>query len=79
MKPTAHTNSIHTIDELCLAVSSKLFNEMDYLHSYNDMLYSELAKETENGRLFKLLSKLGFINERPEYDILTSIQILREL
>ncbi len=32
------------------------------------MLEGELAKEVENGRLFRMLVKLGFINERPEYD-----------
>lgn len=33
---------------------------------YNDCLEEELAKELENGRLVRLLCKLGFINERPE-------------
>ena len=35
--------------------------------SYNDLLESELSKEVENGRLFRVVCKLGFINERPEY------------
>ena len=26
-----------------------------------------MCKELENGRLVRLLAKLGFINERPEY------------
>lgn len=34
--------------------------------SYNDELESELSKELENGRLARLLCKMGFINERPE-------------
>ena len=33
----------------------------------DDVVEAELCKELENGRLFRLLSKLGFINERPEY------------
>lgn len=28
---------------------------------------AQLACELENGRLVRLLSKFGFINERPEY------------
>lgn len=36
------------------------------------MLEAELAKEFENGRLFRLLVKMGFINERPSYDSSTS-------
>lgn len=34
--------------------------------SYADVLEGELAAEVENGRLVRLISKLGFINERPE-------------
>ena len=36
------------------------------LFSYNDELESELARELENGRLVRLMAKMGFINERPE-------------
>jgi PAB-dependent poly(A)-specific ribonuclease subunit 3 len=32
-------------------------------------LESELAKELENGRLLRLLVKLGFVNERPDGDM----------
>lgn len=35
--------------------------------SYADTLESELSRELENGRLVRLLAKMGFINERPEY------------
>lgn len=35
----------------------------------NDWLENELAKELENGRMFRLLSKLAFINERPHLGI----------
>eukprot|EP01103_Thecamoeba_quadrilineata_P017242 TRINITY_DN6027_c0_g1_i1.p1 TRINITY_DN6027_c0_g1~~TRINITY_DN6027_c0_g1_i1.p1 ORF type:complete len:137 (+),score=19.24 TRINITY_DN6027_c0_g1_i1:391-801(+) len=31
------------------------------------MLETEMSKEVENGRLLRILVKLGFINERPEY------------
>lgn len=37
--------------------------------SYTDDLEDDLSKEYENGRLFRLLVKLGFINERPEFDL----------
>jgi PAB-dependent poly(A)-specific ribonuclease subunit 3 len=32
-----------------------------------DVLEADLGRELDNGRLFRLISKLGFINERPEY------------
>jgi PAB-dependent poly(A)-specific ribonuclease subunit 3 len=34
--------------------------------SYGDLLEGELMRELENGRLVRLLCKIGFINERPE-------------
>ena len=35
--------------------------------SATDRLEAELMSELENGRLVRLLCKLGFINERPEF------------
>jgi PAB-dependent poly(A)-specific ribonuclease subunit 3 len=40
--------------------------QLTLLISYADVLEGELAAEVENGRLVRLVSKLGFINERPE-------------
>jgi len=37
------------------------------LHA-DDTLTSTLMSELENGRLVRLITKLGFINERPEYE-----------
>jgi len=36
--------------------------------SYADDLENEMTKELENARLVRLMTKLGFINERPEFD-----------
>jgi len=36
--------------------------------SYNDHLEGYLSRELENARLVRLLIKMGFINERPEFD-----------
>ena len=38
-----------------------------FLYSAVDQLEAELMSELENGRLVRLLTKMGFINERPEY------------
>ena len=32
-----------------------------------DQVEVELGTEMENGRLFRLIAKLGFVNERPEF------------
>lgn len=34
--------------------------------SYGDQLEGDLMGELENGRIVRLMAKLGFINERPE-------------
>eukprot|EP00003_Mantamonas_plastica_P018566 TRINITY_DN3035_c0_g1_i1.p1 TRINITY_DN3035_c0_g1~~TRINITY_DN3035_c0_g1_i1.p1 ORF type:complete len:126 (-),score=46.35 TRINITY_DN3035_c0_g1_i1:150-527(-) len=35
---------------------------------FKDGLLDELSKEIENGRLFRIMCKLGFINERPHHN-----------
>ncbi|KAJ1550534.1 PAB-dependent poly(A)-specific ribonuclease subunit 3, partial [Cladochytrium tenue] len=55
-----------SIDEVAAMIAPRVLSELDAAHSYNDTLEGELAKELENGRLVRLLAKLGFINERPE-------------
>lgn len=60
--------SYPTLSELQMLVADKMFALSDRLWSINDNLENELYKEFENGRLLRLLIKLGFINERPEFD-----------
>lgn len=61
-----------TVDELQYLLSFKAFNYLDQAHIYQDTLENELAKEIDNGRLFHLLLKLGFINERPDFELIPS-------
>jgi PAB-dependent poly(A)-specific ribonuclease subunit 3 len=42
------------------------FTELSKINMLNDMLYENLYKELQNGRLLRLLVKLGMINERPD-------------
>jgi len=46
------------------------------LYSAVDRLEAELMSELENGRLVRLLTKMGFINERPEYVLQTTLLLL---
>lgn len=41
-------------------------NELSNVNMLNDMLYENLYKELQNGRLLRLLVKLGMVNERPD-------------
>ncbi|PWY98919.1 hypothetical protein BCV70DRAFT_192963 [Testicularia cyperi] len=56
------------VDELFKMLGTHLVDEMDSALNYNDLLDNSLMKELENGRLVRLMCKLGFINERPEFD-----------
>ena len=37
-----------------------------FVCSQHDVLENELGRALENGRIARLMMKLGFINERPE-------------
>lgn len=57
-----------TAEELLHMIGPHLAEELDASENYSDLLEDSLSKELENGRLVRLLCKMGFINERPEYD-----------
>ncbi|KAG8215306.1 hypothetical protein J3R82DRAFT_8895 [Butyriboletus roseoflavus] len=63
-KPGPHKGIAQVIE---MIGKNRLLREMDEVQIGTDRLESELASELENGRLVRLLCKLGFINERPEF------------
>ncbi|KAJ3092231.1 PAB-dependent poly(A)-specific ribonuclease subunit 3 [Quaeritorhiza haematococci] len=58
-----------TIDDVITMIGPRILHEINSAHHYNDLLENELTRELENGRLVRQLCKLGFINERPEFDM----------
>ncbi|KDQ54455.1 hypothetical protein JAAARDRAFT_60456 [Jaapia argillacea MUCL 33604] len=62
-KPGPHKSIGHLFD----MIGSRLLIEMDEMQNSVDRLESELMSELENSRLVRLLCKMGFINERPEF------------
>lgn len=54
------------ITELMPMIGARFYTQLDAAQNHSDNLENELSKEMENGRLFRLLVKLGSINERPE-------------
>ncbi|KAI8621102.1 hypothetical protein BC830DRAFT_1095808 [Chytriomyces sp. MP71] len=62
-------NSYKSIDEVLGLMMPRVVQETSLAHSQNDLLEAELTRETENGRVVRLMCKLGFINERPEFDM----------
>jgi len=55
--------------QLIAVLGERVAVEMETVHLQNEALINELSKECENGRLLRLLVKLGCINERPEGDM----------
>ncbi|KAJ9107878.1 hypothetical protein QFC19_002621 [Naganishia cerealis] len=54
------------IDDILVMMGPRILNEFDAMQNYADSLESGMEAELENGRIARLLIKLGFINERPE-------------
>ncbi|RMZ81087.1 hypothetical protein DV738_g2514, partial [Chaetothyriales sp. CBS 135597] len=65
---SAMQNTERSIDQFITMIANQMINSFDGALHNDDALYSNLAREVENGRLFRLMAKLGFINERPEFD-----------
>jgi PAB-dependent poly(A)-specific ribonuclease subunit 3 len=57
-----------SIDEFISGISSHVISSYDSALHADDNNMSLLSRELENGRIARLLCKLGNINERPEYD-----------
>ncbi|KAG0145336.1 hypothetical protein CROQUDRAFT_658780 [Cronartium quercuum f. sp. fusiforme G11] len=57
-----------TIDGLLQLIWTKTLDEVTSVFNHNDLLEEYLMRELENGRLVRLMTKFGFINERPEFD-----------
>ena len=56
-----------TASQVCHLISDKMHDEFDMAMAASDSLHAHLRNEFENGRMLRLLIKMGFINERPEY------------
>ncbi|KAH6667548.1 PAB-dependent poly(A)-specific ribonuclease subunit PAN3 [Halenospora varia] len=64
----AQAPATKNVTELLSGISNHVIDAFDSSLHANDTLYSEISREVENGRLARLLMKLGTINERPEHD-----------
>lgn len=60
---------ISSVRQLYTVLADHMFSEIENVHIQNDEIMNELSKETENGRLLRILVKLGMMNERPENEM----------
>ncbi|KAK5210593.1 PAB-dependent poly(A)-specific ribonuclease subunit 3 [Exophiala xenobiotica] len=61
-------NQEKTIDQFVTMISNQMVTAFNAALHNDDALYSELSREVENARLVRLMAKLNFINERPEFE-----------
>lgn len=62
------TDKVEGIDTFLTSIAFKMVDAFDASLNLNDQLNTDLARELENSRLVRLLTKLNFLNERPEYE-----------
>lgn len=56
------------IEQFLKGIAGQITSSFNQALHLDDHLQSELSRELENGRLVRLMAKLNFINERPEFD-----------
>lgn len=61
---TTHPPSVREVSGI---IAGRVFDELDASNSMFDRVDASLAAEYESGRSLRLLLKLGFVNERPEF------------
>ena len=65
---SAQQNQDKNIDQFIASISGQMMTSFNAALNVDDNLNSEFSREVENGRLFRLMAKLNFINERPEFE-----------
>ncbi len=64
---SAMQNQEKSIDSFITLISNQMITAFNAALHVDDEVSSQLAREVENARLFRLLAKMNFITERPEY------------
>ena len=62
------TDKTASIQTFITMISMNVMTAFDSTLHFDDQLNSELNRELENSRIVRLMTKLNFINERPEYE-----------
>ncbi|XP_041463610.1 PAN2-PAN3 deadenylation complex subunit Pan3-like isoform X4 [Lytechinus variegatus] len=56
-----------SVNDIMPMIGARFYTQLDAALMCNDVLEEQLSREIQNSRLFRLLCKLGVINERPEF------------
>lgn len=60
---------METIETFATSIEGYTFNALDAQQQLNDQLTLELNRELENSRIARLMMKLNFITERPDFSL----------
>lgn len=64
----AQQNQDRSIDQFINLISGQMIGSLDAALHAEDSMHSDLAREVENARIVRLMTKMNFINERPEFE-----------
>lgn len=68
----ASATAAERLAHLTILSADHVYDTLNDSLDYNSFLMDQLSTELENGRLFRLVCKMGTINERPEYNMDTA-------
>jgi PAB-dependent poly(A)-specific ribonuclease subunit 3 len=71
MTPTNQTS----INDVMTFIGPRFYTSLDNAYTRGDIIENDLAKEIENGRLFRLIAKMNIVLERQEYEYNQSINL----
>ncbi|XP_056639808.1 PAN2-PAN3 deadenylation complex subunit PAN3 isoform X1 [Diorhabda sublineata] len=63
------TQQRRSVTDLMPMIGARFYTQLDNLHNHIETLDHELSKEVQNGRLFRIMTKLATINERPDFNL----------
>ncbi|CAH1179558.1 unnamed protein product [Phaedon cochleariae] len=66
------TQQRRSVTDLMPMIGARFYTQLDNLHNHIEILDHELSKELQNGRLFRIMTKLATINERPDFNLESS-------
>ncbi|XP_049885456.1 PAN2-PAN3 deadenylation complex subunit PAN3 isoform X2 [Pectinophora gossypiella] len=58
-----------SVTDLMPMIGARFYNQVEALERRADAFEEQLAREIDNGRLLRILIKLGIVNERPELNM----------
>lgn len=65
MTPPANMNGrVKSINDSMPIIGARFYTSLDNAYTRGDIIENELSKELENGRLFRLISKMNIVLER---------------